>query len=139
MKRDTRFKPGISGNQAAKWRPGQSGNPAGKSRRRAEFEETFTEALITQGGPEEAAQLLWEAARSREPWAIQELCRRFAPETQSLRLVHEMEQVGLDYAKLTDEQLNQLDAILEQAGIQPPARESGEGSEFFRAALPFTF
>jgi hypothetical protein len=59
MKRSTRFKPGISGNQAAKWKPGQSGNPAGKSKLRLRFEETFNEALITQGGPEEAAQLLW--------------------------------------------------------------------------------
>jgi hypothetical protein len=34
------------------------------------FEEAFDEALITQGGPEEAAQLLWQAAREKEPWAI---------------------------------------------------------------------
>jgi hypothetical protein len=27
--------------------------------------------LITEGGPEEAAKLLWEAARGKEPWAIQ--------------------------------------------------------------------
>jgi hypothetical protein len=32
MKRDTRFKLGVSGNQAAKWKSGQSGNPAGKSK-----------------------------------------------------------------------------------------------------------
>jgi len=68
-----RLKPGVPGNQAAKWKPGQSGNPAGKSKLRLRFEETFNEAPITQGGPEEAAQLLWEAARAKEPWAIQEL------------------------------------------------------------------
>jgi hypothetical protein len=75
--KNTRFKSGVSGNQTAKWKPGQSGNPAGKSKLRLRFEETFNEALITQGGPAEAAQLLWASARAKEPWAIQELCRRF--------------------------------------------------------------
>jgi hypothetical protein len=128
MKRDTRFRPGVCGNEASKWKPGQSGNPAGKSKRRTEFEETFNEELITQGGPEEAAKLLWEAARSKEPWAIQELCRRFAPQTQSLRMVHEVQDERIDFSKLTDEQLKQLDAILEQAGVQPPATGGGEGT-----------
>ena len=120
MKRDMRFKPGVSGNEAAKWKPGQSGNPAGKSKRRNEFEEAFNEALITQGSPEEAAKLLWDAARAKEPWAIQELCRRFAPQTESLRMVHEVEH-GIDYSKLTDQQLTQLDAIMEVACTQPRA------------------
>ena len=127
LKRGTRFKPGVSGNETAKWRPGQSGNPAGKSKRRVQFEETFNEALIIQGGPEEAAKLLWEAARSKEPWAIQELCRRFAPQTQSLHLVHEVNNDAFDYSKLTDEQLQQLDAILEQADAQPLSPAEGEG------------
>jgi hypothetical protein len=53
--------------------------------------------------------------------------QRFAPQTQSLRLVHEVNDDGIDYSKLTEEQLDQLDAILEQAGIQPLAVEGGEG------------
>ena len=57
-KRTTRFKPGISGNEAAKWKPGQSGNQAGKSRRRMQFEEAFNEALLSEGGPEEAARFI---------------------------------------------------------------------------------
>ena len=126
MKRDTRFRPGVSGNETAKWKPGQSGNPAGTSKRRAQFEETFNEALITQGSPEEAAKLLWEAARSKEPWAIQELCRRFAPQTQSLQLIHEVEHGTFDYRKLTDEQIQQLEAIMEQACAQPVSPEGGE-------------
>ena len=73
MKSNGKFRPGVSGNPAARWKPGQSGNPAGKSRRRNEFEEAFNEALLTGGGPEEAAKLLWEAARGKEPWAIQSL------------------------------------------------------------------
>ena len=127
MKTSTQFKPGVSGNEASKWRPGQSGNPAGKSKRRLQFEEAFNEALVTEGSAEEAAQLLWHAARGGEPWAIQELCRRFAPQTQSLRMIHEVEDARIDYTKLTDEQLRQLDAILEQASGQPPSTESGEG------------
>lgn len=128
-KTDTRFKPGVSGNETAKWKPGQSGNPAGKSKYRMQFEEAFNEALLSQGGPEEAARLLWEAARSKEPWAIQELCRRFAPQTQSLHLIHGIEDDQFDYSKLSNDQLQQLDAILEQAGAQPLSSEEGDGSQ----------
>ena len=127
MKQDTRFKPGVSGNETVKWKAGQSGNPAGKSKRRAQFEETFNEALITEGSPEEAAKLLWEAARSREPWAIQELCRRFAPQTQSLRFIQEVEDERFDYSKLTDEQMQQLETIIEQAGVQSLSADDGKG------------
>jgi hypothetical protein len=127
-KQNTKFKPGVSGNETAKWKPGQSGNPAGKSKCRMQFEESFNEALISQGGPEEAAKLLWEAARSKEPWAIQELCRRFAPQTQSLHLIHEVEDDQLDYTKLTDDQLRQLDAILKLANDQPAGSGQGEGA-----------
>ena len=111
-KRDTRFKPGLSGNEGAKWKPGQSGNPVGKSKRRVQFEEAFNEALLTGGGPEEAARLLWEAARGKEPWAIQELCRRFAPPTQSLHLLHEDANEKLDYDRLTDEEIRQLESLV---------------------------
>src|SRR6476646_1200733 len=107
-KQDTRFRIGASGNETAKWKPGQSGNPAGASKRRLQFEEAFNEALLTEGGPEEAAKLLWEAARAKEPWAIQELCRRFAPQTQSLQLIHEVENGGDGYIKLTDGQIQRI-------------------------------
>ena len=127
-KQDTRFRIGASGNEAAKWKPGQSGNPAGTSKRRLQFEESFNEALLTEGGPEEAAKLLWEAARGKEPWAIQELCRRFAPQTQSLHLLHEVQDDKYDYTKLTDEQLHQLDAILDAAGAQALPIECGESA-----------
>ena len=127
-KHDTRFKPGVSGNETTKWRPGQSGNPAGKSRRRMAFEESFNEALLAGGGPEEAARLLWEAARNKEPWAIQELTRRFAPQTQSLHLIHEVDDDTLDYTRLTNDQLRQLDAIFEQAWSQPLSSKDGDGA-----------
>ena len=125
-KRNNRFKPGISGNEVTKWRPGQSGNPAGKSKRRLEFEEAFNDALLSGGGPEEAAKLLWNAARNQEPWAIQELCRRFAPQTESLHLIHEVEHEQLDYTKLTDEEIRQLEAILGGIQAQPPGTAGGE-------------
>ena len=93
---------------------------------RQQFDRAFHDALLEEGSPEEAAQLLWKAARKGEPWAIQNLCQRFAPETQSLRLIHEVNDDQLDYSKLTDEQLDQLQAILEQAGAQPLAVGNGE-------------
>ena len=130
-----RWLPGESGNPERQlksghshlWQTGQSGNPAGQPRARVDFERAFNEALVTAGSPEEAAQLLWEAARAGEAWAIQNLCQRFAPQTQSLRLLHEIgHNDEIDYTKLTDEQIEQLDAILETAGLQPSAVESGE-------------
>ena len=94
-----------------------------------EVELAATESLAELGVvPEEAARLLWQAARAGEPWAIQELCRRFAPQTQSLRMIHEVEDGRLDYTKLTDEQLRQLDSILEQAGAQPISPGCREGT-----------
>ena len=130
MKRNgTKFKPGVSGNPAAKWRPGQSGNPSGKSKLRLEFEDSFNDALITQGSPEEAARLLWEAAREREPWAIQELCRRFAPEQHSLRLVHEVDDDEIDYTKFTDQQIQELEALLARAKVNPVAITGGKGEQ----------
>ena len=127
--RNTRFKKGVSGNEAAKWKPGQSGDPAGKSKQRAQFEDAFNEALITQGGPEEAARLLWEAARSKEPWAIQERCRRFAPQTQSLHLIHEVDNDELDYRKLTADQIKQIEAMYGQAEDKPLSLTDGEGAQ----------
>ncbi len=135
MTNDTKFKPGQSGNPATqfkagnphRWGPGVSGNAAGKSKYRAQFEEGFNEALITEGSTDEAARLLWEAARAKEPWAIQNICQRFAPQTQSLKLSHEVNNDSIDYSRLSNEQLEQLDSLLEQASLQPLAPEGGEG------------
>src|SRR5713101_6078559 len=134
MTKKNQFQPGKSGNPETSFKPGNprrwvsgvSGNPSGKSKGRSRFEQAFNEALITEGSPEEAAKLLWEAARAKEAWAIQSICQRFAPQTQSLRLVHEVNDDGIDYSKLTDEQIEQLEAIMEQAGVQPVAIEGGE-------------
>jgi hypothetical protein len=42
-------------------------------------EEEFNETLINGKGPVEAAKLLWEAERRKQPWAIQELWRQKVP------------------------------------------------------------
>jgi hypothetical protein len=127
MTRNNKFKPGVSGNPAAKWKPGQSGNPAGKSKRRTLFDEAFNEALITEGSPQEAAKLLWESARAKEPWAIQEVCRRFSPVTESLHMTHEVESDKFDLSRLTAEEIQQFEAYMERASAQPPPIESREG------------
>lgn len=135
MANNTKFKPGVSGcpekrfkaGNPHRWQPGVSGNSAGISQTRLNFERAFNAALLEEGLPEEAARLLWKAARAGEAWAIQNLCQRFAPQTQSLQLVHEVDNVGFDFTKLTYEQIEQLERILDSAGVQPRAVEDGEG------------
>ena len=136
MANNAKFKPGASGNpktqfksgNSYRWLPGVSGNPAGVSKLRADFERAFTEALISVGSAEEAAQLLWKAARNGEAWAIQNLCQRFAPETRHLRIVPEQDHDSIDYSKLSYEQLEQLDALLQQAAATPAASPGGESA-----------
>lgn len=131
-----RYKPGESGcpdkqftaGNPHRWPSGISGNPAGVSKLRANFERAFTEALVSTGSAEEVALLLWKAARKGEAWAIQSLCQRFAPETRSLRIIQEDNHEQIDYSKLSDDQLEALDAILRQASVEPPPAISGEGS-----------
>jgi Alcohol dehydrogenase GroES-like domain len=98
----------------------------GRRSARHAFESAFYSALLGERSAEEAAKLLWAAARKGEPWAIQTLLQRLAPQTQSLKLVHERgTDDEFDFRKLTDEQIRQLEAILDNA--QSFAIESGEG------------
>ena len=136
MAKNTRFKPGQSGNPQTKfkagnrhrWQPGQSGNPAGIARSRLRFEETFYASLIEQGAAEEAASLLWECARQREPWAVQALLQRLAPETKQIKLTHGVnDEPTMDYTRLRDEELDQLEKLLERARIPTGSSENGEG------------
>ena len=86
MKKDTKFKPGQSGNPQTRfkpgnpqrWQPGQSGNPAGIAQNRLQFEESFYAALLERGSAEEVASLLWDSARKREPWRFR-LCYNGSP------------------------------------------------------------
>jgi hypothetical protein len=135
MANHTKFKPGASGcpekqfkpGNPHRWQPGQSGNPPGIPRNRLKFEQAFYGALIGQGVPEEAASLLWDCARAREPWAIQALLQRLAPQTQQIKLTHEVEnEQAIDYARLTGEEIEQLERLLERATTPIAATKSGE-------------
>jgi hypothetical protein len=80
-----------------------------------QFEEAFYTALIEQGAPLEAASLLWQCARAREPWAIQALLQRLAPDTQRIKLTHEVtNESAIDYTRLTDTEIEQLEALLKR-------------------------
>jgi hypothetical protein len=75
MGRGKLFQPGNTvGRQ---WQPGQSGNPSGKPSALVVFERKFAEALANQGSPKELAEMIWNAARRGESWAILKLSERF--------------------------------------------------------------
>jgi hypothetical protein len=125
---------GVCGCPEKKLKPGHphrfpagvSGNPAGTSKRRAEFERAFYEALMGQGSPEEVSKLLWEAARKHEPWAVQLLLQKIAPQDSKIKLEVTRGQDEIDFTRLSDAELEQLERILERA--RPvAATEGGEG------------
>ena len=99
------------------WRfqPGQSGNPAGIPQRRRAFEQAFYDALMGQGSPDEAAKLLWECSRKREPWAVQLLLQRLAPQESKFKLEVSRGQDEIDFSRLTDAELEAVERILERA------------------------
>jgi hypothetical protein len=125
MSKDAKFKPGQSGNPQTRfkpgnqhrWQPQQSGNPAGIARSRLQFEESFYGALLERGSAEEVASLLWESARKREPWAIQALLQRLAPESKQIKVTHGGLQNGtdIDFNRLNREELDQMQQLLERA------------------------
>jgi hypothetical protein len=136
MASNSRFKPGESGNPTTtfktgnryRWQSGQSGNPAGIARSRLRFEEYFYASLIELGAAEEAASLLWECARKREPWAVQALLQRLAPETKQIKLTHGLDdEPTIDYTRLSDQEIDQLEGLLERAKIPPGSGENREG------------
>lgn len=134
MAKDTKYKPGRSGNPKTqfqpgnpyRWQPGQSGNPAGVARIRVEFEEALYRSLLEQGSPEEVSSLLWECARKHEPWAILALLQRAAPQTHQLKVTHDNEP-QIDYSRLTDSEIADLEKLFERARTPVAAPESGEG------------
>lgn len=76
------------------------------------------EALITEGSPEEAVKFLWEAARKGEPWAIQELCCRFAPQTDSLRMNSSVCRRSLSPNSRNDDQVDAMTQALNRPANQ---------------------
>jgi hypothetical protein len=115
----------VQGNPWA-WKKGQSGNQGGLSRLRAEFEAAFHAALLGEGQPDEAARMLWKAARAGESWAVLALLQRIAPQDTKVKLEVHKDDAIIDYRKLSDEQLRQLESILE--AVQPLTIEGGEGA-----------
>jgi hypothetical protein len=130
-----KFLPGESGNPETQFKPGNpnrfprgvSGNPAGKPRSRVQFEQALVDAITNRGTPEEAADLLWEAARAGEAWAIQNLLVRFWPTSQTLK-IETPNANQYDFSRLSTEQLRELERLLEAAAAQPQQLESGTGA-----------
>jgi len=137
MSNDSKYKPGQSGNSPTqfkagnthRWPPGQSGNPAGIAQSRLQFEESFYAALLGRGTAEEVASLLWESARKREPWAIQAVLQRLAPESKQINVTHGVQNgTTIDPTKLTDEQLDEVQRIIEGASIPTGNGEDRESA-----------
>src|ERR1035441_252177 len=85
-------------------------------------------AIVHEVAAEEAASLLWECARKREPWAVQALLQRLAPETKQIKLTHGVDdEPTIDYTRFSDEELEHLDRLLERAKIPAAISETGEG------------
>jgi hypothetical protein len=124
-----RFEPGKSGNPATQWQRGQSGNPAGKSKMRRQFEEALADALAGENPAERAkelAELVWTAARKGEAWAITLLLARLAPEPIKVKMEVSRGADEIDFSRLTDEQLEQLEGIFERLAGPAGLVESGE-------------
>jgi hypothetical protein len=126
----TRWKPGKSGNPGGLWKPGQSGNAAGKSKLRVQFQTMFADALLTDD-PEKASRelstIVWEAARKHEAWACTLLYSRILPTDFNVRISRgDDEPEQLDYTKLTDEEIEILERLLERATGATPQIEVGE-------------
>src|SRR5690242_15337728 len=115
------FKPGHE----YRWRPGQSGNPTGIPRSRREFETAFYSALVGEGSPEEAVRLLWAWARNKEPWVVQLLLQRLAPQENKLKLELSHDD-GFDPTRLSDAEIEQLTSLLELASGERPEVAGGE-------------
>ncbi len=99
--------------KSTQWTPGKSGNPGGKTRKQAQFEAALADALIGDdpvARAQELSDVVWKAARQSEPWAVQLLFHRLAPQTFSMRLeaapdVRQTQEVFLQaLAVLPDEQ-----------------------------------
>jgi len=132
MKTSTRFEPGKSGNPSTQWRAGQSGNPSGKPKSRRQFEQALADALTSENPAERAKELsdlLWAAARKGEAWAITMLFQRLAPEPLKIKMELTRAENEIDFSRLTDEQLDQLEGIFHQLAASPAGLiESGEGA-----------
>ena len=59
---------------------------------------------------------------------VQALLQRLAPETKQIKLTHGADdEPTVDYTRLSDEELEQLERLLERAKIPAGTSEDGEG------------
>jgi hypothetical protein len=106
------------------WSKGRSGNPKGRPKRGR----TFSDALRGKGTADELAEIAWKAARNGEPWAIQMIYSRLEPQPAQLQLTHEEDNGSqLDYSRLTNEEIDQLESLLKRAATPVEEIEYGEG------------
>jgi hypothetical protein len=106
-----------------RWTKGRSGNPKGRPKRGR----SFSDALDAKGTAEELAELAWKAARAGEPWAIQMIYNRLEPQPAQWNLTHEVDNENkIDYRRLTTEDINQLERLLERASTPVDEIENRE-------------
>ena len=130
----TRFSEGNKLGQV--WRPGQSGNPRGISHLQREWRLAYANALIAIGAKETGtveeaaavvARIVWGAALRHEAWAVHELVEAVGgPRALRLEIERVPDDEKFDPTRLSDKQLEELTRLLELAGGQLPAIESGE-------------
>jgi hypothetical protein len=109
-----------------RWIKGQTGNPRGRPKRG----HSFTDALDGSGTAEELAELAWKAARDGAPWAIQMIYNRLDAQTAQVKLTHEVDSENpIDYTRLTDDEIDQLESLLERATTPVAEIASGEGTK----------
>jgi hypothetical protein len=123
----TELKPG----NPHRWQRGQSGNPAGRSKAKVQFDRMLADALMSpdpEARAQELSDLIWKAARDGEPWAVQLLFQRLAPQPLNVRMEVEKHGDEIDFSKFTDEELEQFGRILERIEGQTGLLESGEST-----------
>jgi hypothetical protein len=113
-----RFERGNTAGLATRFQKGVSGNLLGKSTLQHAFQLALADALAGENPEDQAkelATLVWAAARKGEAWAVQILFQRLAPEPIRLE-VSKRGDDEIDFSRLSDEQLNQLEGIFAQLG-----------------------
>jgi hypothetical protein len=82
--------------------------------------------LRAHGTPEELAQLAWKAAREGAPWAIQMIFNRLEPPSAQTHPQESTHANSTDYSRLTTDEIQQLESLLERARNRVVQIEGGE-------------